>query len=95
MFHIGSYSQHSQALVDFKKDCIAEINPQDASEMGIKSGDRIVVESATHKVELPVEVSSVTTRGLVYIPKNWPDVAVNLLRNGGKGPVSVKVTKAG
>lgn len=95
MFHIGSYSQHSQALVDFKKDCIAEINPQDASEMGIKSGDRIVVESATHKVELPVEVSSVSARGLVYIPKNWPDVAVNLLRNGGKGPVSVKVTQAG
>ena len=93
MFHIGSYSQRAKALVDFKPACIAEINKQDARELGLKSGDRIVVESKTHKVELPVEVNNVTAKGQVYIPKNWTEVAVNLLRNGGKGPVSVKVAK--
>ena len=93
MFHIGSYSQRSKALVDFKPACIAEINLQDARELGLKSGDRIVVESKAHKVELPVEVNNVTAKGQVYIPKNWPEIAVNLLRNGGKDPVSVKMTK--
>ena len=93
MFHIGSYSQRSKALVDFKPDCIAEINSQDAREIGIKSGDRVVVESSAHKVELPVEVNNITAKGQVYIPKNWTGVAVNLMRNGGKGPVSVKVAK--
>ena len=93
MFHIGSYSQRSKALVDFKPDCIAEINSQDARELGIKTGDRVVVESKTHKVELPVEVNNVAAKGQVYIPKNWTEIAVNLLRNGGKDPVSVKVSK--
>ncbi|MGV7220236.1 MAG: molybdopterin-dependent oxidoreductase [Nitrospinales bacterium] len=95
MFHIGSYSQKSEALVEFKPDCIAEINSQDARELGIKSGDRIEVQSKSHKVEVPVEVNNVTSKGQVYIPKNWPAIPINLMRNGGQEPVSVKITKVG
>lgn len=95
MFHIGSYSQYSKALKDIMPDCIAELNPADARELGIKTGDRVMVESACHKVELPVEVSTVVAKGMVYIPKNWVNVPVNLLRNGEEGPVSVKISKIG
>ncbi|MFQ5450543.1 MAG: molybdopterin-dependent oxidoreductase [Nitrospinaceae bacterium] len=95
MFHIGSYTQHAKALVDIGPECIAEIHPQDAESLNIQSGDRIIVESETAKVEVPVKTSYVTTRGMVYIPKNWVNVPVNQLRNGEEGLIAIKVSKAG
>jgi len=95
MFHIGSYSRHAKALVDVGPECFAEIHPEDAEALSLQAGDRIVVESENAKVEVPVKISYVTTRGMVYIPRNWIDVPVNLLRNGDEGLVSIKVSKAG
>ncbi len=95
MFHIGSYTHYAKALVDIGPDCIAEINPKDAKELGLESGDTIKVESSTHSVQLPVSVNKRTTPGVVYIPKNWVDIPINKLRNGEEGLVSVKVSKAG
>ena len=95
MFHIGSYSQYAKALKDMMPDCIAEINPADAQDLNIKTGDRIVVESNCHKVELGVAINAVIAKGMVYIPKNWVNVPVNLLRNGEEAAVSVKISKVG
>ncbi len=94
MFHIGSYTQHAKALVDVGPECFAEIHPEDAEALSLQDGDRIVVESANAKVEVPVKTNYVTTKGMVYIPQNWIDVPVNLLRNGEEGLVSIKVSKA-
>ncbi|MBI4384987.1 MAG: molybdopterin-dependent oxidoreductase [Nitrospinae bacterium] len=95
MFHIGTYTQYAKALVTAAPDCHASINPEDAGKLDLQTGDRIVVESPSYKIEAPVEVSPATARGMVYIPKNWPEIPVNLLRNGEEGPVSVKIFKAG
>ena len=94
MFHIGSYTHYSKALTDIGPDCIAELNPEDARTLNVDDGDRIVIESDTHKVEVPVAVTTVTAKGMVYVPKNWPAVPVNLLRNGEEGVVSIKISKA-
>jgi len=95
MFHIGSYTQHAKALVDVGPECFAEIHPEDAEALSVQEGDRIIVESANSKIEVPVKTSYVTTRGMVYIPQNWVDVPVNLLRNGEEGLVPIKISKAG
>jgi formate dehydrogenase alpha subunit len=94
MFHIGGYSQHAPSLVEIGPECIAEIHPEDAAELGVGEGDRIAVTSETSEVEVPVRLSGVSPRGTVYIPKNWPQTPVNRLRNGEEGPVSVRVTRA-
>ena len=39
MFHIGSYTQHSKALVEIGPECIAELHPEDAKSLGISTGD--------------------------------------------------------
>ena len=93
MFHIGSYTHYAKALTDIGPDCIAELNPQDAQKLNVEDGDRIVIESDTHKVEVPVMLSPVTVKGMVYVPKNWVAVPLNLLRNGEEGPVSIKISK--
>ena len=95
MFHIGSYSQYSKALVDIGPECVAELNPEDAKKLGISTGDQIVVESSAGKVEVKVKTSRVTSLGMLYIPKNWVNVPVNALRNGEEGLINVKISKAG
>ena len=62
--------------------------------MGIGNGDRIVVESPANKLEVKVKTSKVTSRGMLYIPKNWTTVPVSSLRNGEEGLVNVKISKA-
>ena len=94
MFHIGSYSQYAKALVDIGPECIAELHPDDAKELKISCGDNIVVESPEGKVEVKVKTSRVTSRGMLYIPKNWTTVPVNALRNGEEGLINVKISKA-
>ena len=94
MFHIGSYSQHAKTLVDVGPECFAEIHPEDAEALNLQEGDRIVVESESGKLEVPVKTSYVTTRGMVYIPQNWVEVPVHHLRNGEEGLISIKVSKA-
>jgi formate dehydrogenase (NADP+) alpha subunit len=95
MFHIGSYSQHSKALMDIGPECIAELHPDDAEALGITTGDQILVESPAGKLEVKVKTSKITRRGMLYIPKNWVNVPVNALRNGEEGLINVKISKAG
>jgi len=94
MFHIGSYSRHAQALTDVAPECRAGIHPADAKKLQIKTGDRVIVESKNHKVELSAEVNPAQAKGVVHIPKNWIDIPVNRLRNGEEGLISIKVSKA-
>ena len=94
MFHIGSYTQYAEALTDIGPECIAELHPEDAKELGVTDGDRIVIESSTHKLEAPILINTVTARGMVYVPKNWIGTPINMLRNGEEGPVSIKISKA-
>ena len=93
MFHIGSYTHYAKALTDIGPDCIAELNPEDAQALNVDDGDRIMIESDMQKMEVPVIVNNVTVKGMIYLPKNWVDVPVNMLRNGKEGPVSIKVSK--
>ena len=41
-----------------------------------------------------MDISEVTPKGIVYIPKNWVNVPVNQLRNGEEGLIAIKVSKA-
>ncbi len=95
MFHIGSYTQYSKALVEIGPECVAELHPEDAKDLGIATGDQIVVESSSGKVEVKVKTSKVTSRGMLYIPKNWTGVPVTALRNGEEGLINVKISKSG
>ena len=94
MFHIGSYSQHAKALVDIGPECIAEIHPEDAKGLGVSSGDQVIIESSSNKVEVKIKTTKITSPGMIYVPKNWPEVAVNDLRNGEEGLIQVKVSKS-
>ena len=89
------YLHIKDKLMEIGPECIAEINPDDAKELGINSGDQVVIESLSRKVQVKIKTTKITTPGMVYIPKNWTEVPVNDLRNGEEGLINVKVSKAG
>ena len=93
MFHIGSYSHYSKALVDIGPNCVAEISYDDSQAMGISSGDTIRIQSETDFLDVPVTITDRTPPGIVYVPKNWVDVPVNKLRNGHRGLIPVRINK--
>ena len=94
MFHIGSYSQRAKALVEIGPECIAEIHPEDAKGLGVSSGDQVIIESSSNKVQVKIKTTKITSPGMIYVPKNWPEVAINDLRNGEEGLIQVKVSKS-
>ena len=41
-----------------------------------------------------IKTTKITSPGMIYVPKNWPEVAINDLRNGEEGLIPVKVSKS-
>jgi formate dehydrogenase alpha subunit len=94
MFHVGSFSRYAEALTDIGPECRASVHPDDAEKLALQTGDRIVVQSKTGTIEVPVEISPAIAQGMVHVPKNWAEISINQLRNGEEGVLTVKISKA-
>ncbi len=59
---------------------LMEINPSDARQRDIKSGDMVIVSSPRGSIKLKTEVTDTILPGVVQIPHHWPGEAnVNIL----------------
>ena len=58
-------------LVKGKERCTLLINPADAAERELSTGDTAVVESPVGRVEAPVEVTDEMMAGVVCLPHGW------------------------
>ncbi|MCJ7569348.1 MAG: molybdopterin-dependent oxidoreductase, partial [Anaerolineales bacterium] len=79
-------------------ECLLEINPLNANELGIKDGDMVYVETPTGKVHIKAKVWNGILPGVVgmsngwYFP-DWQNTASNVLVNPDKrDPVSGAVS---
>ena len=67
----NSWLHNVGVLMKGKERCTLQINPDDASRLGVSDGARVAVASATGRVELPAEVTADISRGVVSIPYGW------------------------
>ena len=67
----NSWLHNVEVLMKGKERCTLQINPDDASRLGVADGVRVTVASATGLVELPAEVTADISRGVVSIPYGW------------------------
>jgi anaerobic selenocysteine-containing dehydrogenase len=69
---------------------LLEINPADAEERGIQSGDMVMISSPRGNCKLKVQVTDTILRGVVHGPHHWPDEAnINILVDDqGLDPIS-------
>ncbi|MGH8928325.1 MAG: molybdopterin-dependent oxidoreductase, partial [Acidimicrobiia bacterium] len=61
----NSWLHNVEVLMKGKERCTLQISPDDANRIGLVDGDRAVVASASGKVEIPVEITSDISRGVV------------------------------
>jgi len=77
-----THGQHRN-IRNLKEQCpepFAEIHPKTAGTYGVKSGDRIVVESNRGQIKVKALLTGDMAEGVVSIPHGWPGEAnVNLL----------------
>ncbi len=69
-----THSQHRN-LTRLRKmvpEPLLEINPDDASARGIKSGDMVSVFSPRGEVSVKANVTDIILRGVVHLPHHWP-----------------------
>ncbi|GAA5947777.1 hypothetical protein JCM3775_003872 [Rhodotorula graminis] len=69
-FHTRTKTGRSKELEDAAPDVFVQISDADAAELGIESGDMILVESARGSLEGPAKVGEIA-RGDVFVPFHY------------------------
>ena len=67
----NSWLHNVEVLMKGKERCTLQINPDDASRLGVSDGATVAVASTAGRVELPAEVTPDISRGVVSIPYGW------------------------
>jgi len=67
----NSWFHNIRKLVKGKNICTLHIHPDDASERGLKEGDKARVSSAVGEVTIPIEISADIMKGVISIPHGW------------------------
>jgi len=71
-----------------------EVNPQDATALGLAPGREAVVANARGQLRLPVRITEAVPPGVVYVPLYWRGGAVLALLAEGEAATAVQVRPA-
>jgi len=69
----NSWLHNIDVLMKGKERCTLQINPDDASRLGVVNGASVAVASTTGRVELSAEVTADISRGVVSVAYGWGD----------------------
>jgi len=77
-WHGGSMTRHSR-LDDLFPEALMEIYPEDAANLGIQDRQPVRVTSRRGSIVLRANITTKTTRGVVFIPFHFYEAAANKL----------------
>ena len=87
-WHTRSMTGRSPTLDAEFPRAFVEINPADASKLGIADGDLVEVSSRRGKITTTARVTAKVDRGVVCMPFHFAEEAVNRLTNPALDPVA-------
>ena len=87
-FHTGTMSRKVKGLNVFRDEELVEINPQDASALGIADGDTVKVVSRRGAVVAKARVTDVSPVGVVFMTFHFAESPTNQLTNPALDPVA-------
>jgi formate dehydrogenase alpha subunit len=87
-YHTGSMTRRSVGLADIAPECLVEINPLDAENLGLATGDAVKVSSRRGSLEAKVWVTDKVAPQVVFIPFHYAEAAANELTNPALDPIS-------
>ncbi|WP_018234667.1 NADH-quinone oxidoreductase subunit NuoG [Ensifer sp. BR816] len=94
LFHNGYLSERSEILNTVADEPYVEMSAQDATQLGLSDGDRVVVRSAQGELAAKLKVNRRFPRGLVFVPENYRALRLNSLLRRGEYPWPVEVKLA-
>ncbi|NOQ17720.1 MAG: formate dehydrogenase subunit alpha, partial [Dehalococcoidales bacterium] len=87
-WHTGTVSRKVAGLNVLMGEELVEINPEDASALGIADGDMVRVISRRGKVSAKARVTEVSPAGVVFMTFHFAESPANLLTNPVFDPVA-------
>jgi anaerobic selenocysteine-containing dehydrogenase len=67
----NSWFRNLPALAKGRERCVALMNPDDASELGLHNGDRVRLRSRVGEIELPIEISADMRTRVISVPHGF------------------------
>jgi anaerobic selenocysteine-containing dehydrogenase len=67
----NSWMHNVPELVSGRARCVLLVHPEDAARAGVRDGESAILESRTHRGEVPVHVSDEMRPGVVSLPHGW------------------------
>ena len=87
-YHTGTMTRKVKGLNTMLGEELLEINPADASSLGISSGDSVKVTSRRGQLVTRTRITGITPVGVVTMDFHFGESAVNILTNPALDPVS-------
>jgi len=87
-WHTGTMSRRSFALDARESGPIVELNPVDATRLGVHDGDAVRIASRRAEISISVRLSERVAPGQVFIPMHYREAAANLLTNPALDPIA-------
>jgi len=89
-WHTGTMTRRVSQLRNAMPHAYVELNPEDAKELGITSGDIAVLETRRGKIELPVWLNGRgrPPKGSVFVPFFDENLLINEITLGAVDPIS-------
>ncbi|MEW6171949.1 MAG: formate dehydrogenase subunit alpha [Bacillota bacterium] len=87
-FHTGTLSRRVSGLEALALPGLVEVNPEDAKDLGISDGDKVLLESRRGQVEAQAVITSRARRGMVFMPFHFREAPANVLTNDALDPLA-------
>jgi formate dehydrogenase alpha subunit len=78
-YHTGTMTRRTPKLNDEVRRGFVEVNPEDASQAGVKNKDMLTLETRRGSIEVEAKVTDEVPPGLLFVPFHFPDSRANVL----------------
>lgn len=87
-YHTGSMTRKIDAINKISPEAYIEINPDDAKQLMVKTGESVKVSSRRGSIKIKARISERMSQGVVFIPFHFKEAAANVLTNTALDPIS-------
>jgi formate dehydrogenase major subunit/formate dehydrogenase alpha subunit len=87
-WHGGQMTRRAQGLMQVYSEALIEVNPDDATKMGINGKNVVRVSSRRGSIEAQAWVTDRVPPGMVYANFHFPEASANELTQAALDPVA-------
>jgi formate dehydrogenase alpha subunit len=87
-FHTGTMTRKVEGLNVLRREGVVEINPTDASKLGLRDGEKVKVISRRGEVVTRAKVTEASPVGVVFMTFHFAESPANMLTNPVIDPVA-------